>query len=362
MAAYGKIMEVNRDFIEISWPAKKNSVGIMPLFLPFAGCEARCVFCAQEAQTGVKRVSGEKEIKERLGQCRKTLEYMREQKKPLPQLAFYGGTFTALPDKLWNMCLDFAESATRSKLIRDFRCSTRPDKLSYERLRQLAESGCVLIEIGAQSFDDKALESAKRGYRGAICEDACAMISECGMGTCVHLMPGLPGVDERVFLEDINIALKNGVKFMRFSPCLVLAGTHLAAMWRGGEYLPWNMEQALDALAKGYIRATRGGAVVTRVGLAPEDQLELAILAGPRHPSLGSRVKGRALLNVVASMLASLKKEGESAEKYKLFVPQFCRGEIWGWRGELELAWQKMCISRQNVLFHDKDIIRIEKY
>ena len=68
---------------------------ILPVFLPFAGCPARCVFCAQDRQTGVGNEGG---VDRALERAAATLEEISACPPPGGvELAFYGGTFTALP-------------------------------------------------------------------------------------------------------------------------------------------------------------------------------------------------------------------------------------------------------------------------
>ena len=45
------------------------------------------------------------------------------------ELAFYGGTFTALPERLQMECLALAMQAKEKGIVCRVRCSTRPDAL-----------------------------------------------------------------------------------------------------------------------------------------------------------------------------------------------------------------------------------------
>ena len=72
---------------------------ILPVFIPHVGCPHQCVFCDQKAITGQKAPTGrevERILKEglRLGKN--------------PQIAFYGGSFTAIPAALQEEYLEAA--------------------------------------------------------------------------------------------------------------------------------------------------------------------------------------------------------------------------------------------------------------
>lgn len=323
--------------------------------MPFAGCGARCVFCSQSAQTGREPAQGERGIRAELENCEKLLAQGRAAGKPAPQIAFYGGTFTALPERIWRLCLDTVQRFKKAQLIDSFRCSTRPDKLSPRRLRELSLAGCRLVELGIQTFADKALAASQRGYSGQICQESCKQIAASGMDICAHLLPGLPESSPEDFLEDIDLAIGLGVASFRFSPCLVLEGTKLAQMWREGKYAPQELDSSLGYLAEGYLAATSKGASVIRIGLAPEDKLMEAILAGPVHRSLGSRAQGLALFKAVER----LRRQLRHAEKYELYLPEHCRGFLWGWRRELAAKWQNIGIGDRNVIYWNKNIARL---
>lgn len=280
-----------------------------------------------------------------------------------PELAFYGGTFTALAPSALEACLDFAATLRRQGLIVSFRCSTRPDAVDAQVLRRLAEAGCACVELGVQSFSDCALKQAERGYTGSEARAACQLVQASGMELGVQLLPGMPGVTPKVFLEDVRAALALGARALRFYPCLVLAGTGLAALWRQGGFQPWTEEETLETLACGWLMARKAGAQVLRMGLAPGGELARAILAGPWHPALGSRVLGRALLAAVKAMLRGLvgirPELARSPTELLLEAPAFAQGHIWGHRGELRTAWAALGLTPRHLLYQQEPLLRL---
>ena len=351
---------------------------VVPVFLPFRGCPVRCVFCAQDVQTGLgpssHKVSGHnvsghktdnrvcsdladasgqtengqpaapragKGITDVLDEARQNLRQRHEGGQPPAELAFYGGTFTALPEHELDACLTMARVALENGWISTFRCSTRPDRVDAPMLERLRNAGCGVVELGVQSFADSALAASRRGYTGATALAACATVLAAGLKLGVQLLPGMPGHTPHDFARDVPTALAAGAHMLRFYPCLVLEGTGLAAMWREGSYVPWSLEPTLDALAQGWLAAMRAGVPVIRMGLAPEDGLVKAILAGPVDAELGGRVKGRALLLAVREALtASDTRQKLLAENgFALRLPKAVQGYFWGARGELRPAW-----------------------
>lgn len=366
-----------------------QACALVPVFLPFRGCPVRCVFCAQDVQTGsvsaacpAEAVSGTafaprtgtapaaaagraslplplpplpvQPLDVLLHETRGNLERRHTLGLPPAELAFYGGTFTAMPDGDQAACLDLAGLALERGWIRSFRCSTRPDCVTAPVLERLRAAGCRCVELGVQSFSDAALAASSRGYDGATALRACAHVKDAGLALGVQLLPGMPGHAPADFLADVPQALRAGADMLRFYPCLVLEGTALARMWRQGTYSPWPLEATLDLLAQGWLMAQAAHVPVIRMGLAPEAALDGAVLAGPVDRSLGSRVMGRALLLAVRRAVeAAGETSGASCVPVlsELRLPGACQGYIWGTRGELRPAWAGLGLEPKNARF-----------
>ena len=326
---------------------------VVPVFLPFRGCPVRCVFCAQDVQTGLAGASPQEGtvsqaatristgIAHVLGEARQNLRHRHDAGQPPAELAFYGGTFTALPENELAACLDMAREALEQGWISSFRCSTRPDRVDATTLQRLRAAGCGVVELGVQSFADSALAASRRGYTGATALAACHTVLAAGLKLGVQLLPGMPGHNPQHFAHDVPAALAAGADMLRFYPCLVLEGTGLASMWRAGSYSPWSLEETLDALAPGWLAAARAGVPVIRMGLAPEPGLAEAILAGPVDRELGGRVKGRALLLAVREALHAPAVQQNFLPEcgFVLRLPRAMQGFFWGAGGELRPVW-----------------------
>ncbi len=308
-------------------PPRPAHAKILPVFLPFAGCPQRCIFCDQAAQTGQAPQSLE-DIHARL---EAQLAELPATAAP-PELAFYGGTFTALPAPWPRRFVELAGRFLTSGHLSRIRCSTRPDALDPAQLAELQALGLSLVELGVQSFDDAALAASRRGYGGATALAACAAVREAGLGLGIQLMPGLPGHTREAFRADLAQAAALRPDLARLYPCLVLAGTPLAALWRAGGYTPWELEATVDALARALLTLWAAGVPTARIGLA--EQEGLAILAGPRHPALGQLARSRALLLFVGGTLREL-PEPAPCLKMVLNIPRRLQGEVLGQKNAL---------------------------
>jgi len=310
---------------------------VLPVFLPFAGCPQRCIFCDQAAQTGTPPEPLET-IHARLAE---TLAALPDSGGPIRELAFYGGTFTALPAPWPQRFLELAQPHLAAGRITRVRCSTRPDALAAPLLAELKGLGLSLVELGVQSFDDSALPESRRGYDGAAARKGCESVREAGLGLGVQLMPGMPGQSVQAFHKDIAIAAGLRPELARLYPCLVLAGTPLAGAWQAGIYAPWALDATVDALAQALPVLWGAGVRVARIGLVEQEGLE--ILAGPRHPALGQMIRARALQRHVAQLLGARPLSAPRPDV--LLLPLYLKGEALGQRNDLAAGYAELGLT-----------------
>ena len=128
------------------WPVHGKGTRIVPVFLPFAGCRTRCIYCAQTLQTG-RSLQG---IRQVLDEAFSMLRARSKRGLEPCELAFYGGTFTALERSAFGFCLHSALEWRNMGLISSWRCSTRPDCLDERLLLDMRAAGCTTVELGIQ--------------------------------------------------------------------------------------------------------------------------------------------------------------------------------------------------------------------
>jgi len=319
---------------------------IWPVFLPFAGCPYRCVFCAQDKQTGQM----ETELGAMLESMKRELTKAAEQGRGPYELAFYGGTFTALPASWSLRFLEAAAHFRNTGLITRVRCSTRPDCINAKDIRALQAAGLDMIELGVQSFDDAILQASGRGYSGETARKGCELVKASNMALGIQLLPGLPGDREGVFQEDARIAAALKPEIARIYPCQVIDGTPLAAMWRRGDFTPWELERTKQELAEALLTFWRHHVRVIRLGLPPEPALSEHVLAGPQHPALGQSARALALQSIVRDQLGQL----GGAPGY-MEVPRRYQGELFGNGSELAKSYAAMGITRQIIRYVDTE-------
>jgi histone acetyltransferase (RNA polymerase elongator complex component) len=221
------------------------------------------------------------------------------------QLAFYGGSFTALPQDVQETYLEAARPHLESGRIREIRLSTRPDCISGKILDFLVQYRVKTVELGVQSMDDRVLALAGRGHIARDTVNAVALLREYRFSVGLQLMPGLPGDSADVFRATIDAVIGLKPDFVRLYPALVIKDTPLERLFRAGKYDPLSLDAAVSICRDAFMKLDRAGISVVRMGLQPTEELERpgTIIAGPYHPAFRQLVGSSIFLDKMRAAL-----------------------------------------------------------
>lgn len=263
---------------------------IIPFFIPHVGCPHICVFCNQRRITGVQELPTATEIEKRIS------EYTGNYSERIDwEVAFYGGSFSAIPRELQQALLEPAYKALKRGDIAGIRCSTRPDAVENDELDFLQSYGVNTIELGVQSMDDAILQKSKRGHTAAQVEAGAHRIQAKKMKLGIQLMPGLPGETWQSLIKTAVLTTKLNPQIARVYPVLVIKDTELADMYAADEYEPLTVEKAIQysTFLKSWLE--QHGVQVIRTGLQATEDFDkgVGLIAGPYEPAMGERVIGR---------------------------------------------------------------------
>jgi histone acetyltransferase (RNA polymerase elongator complex component) len=268
---------------------------IIPFFIPHAGCPHQCVFCNQKSITGVAKPADRTSLSRTINKYLET----KGKKTGLASVAFYGGSFTALPHDIQRSYLSAVAPFLKSGRIKSIRLSTRPDAIDSAILDLLREYQVDIVELGVQSMNDQVLARSGRGHTASDTVTAVAMLRQRGFRIGLQLMPGLPGDGREAFAATVNETIALKPEFVRIYPTLVIRDTPLAEDYRTGRYQPLTLDQAV-ALCKTALTAYRAADIeVIRIGLQATDELEKTstIIAGPYHPAFRQLVESSLLMD-----------------------------------------------------------------
>jgi len=282
---------------------------IIPLFIPHAGCPHQCVFCNQKNITGRAEPLAPAAVPVRVQ------KYLDTHRTDDPvQVAFYGGSFTALLLEIQNAYLEAVQPFIRSGRVQGIRVSTRPDALGPEVLSLLRSHHVMTVELGAQSMDNSVLTLSSRGHTAEDTRSAVEQLRANGFTIGLQLMPGLPGDTETRFQKTVETVIRACPDFVRLYPALVIKDTPLELQHRSGAYAPLSLDQAVDWCKAALLRFEQAGIAVIRIGLQPTEELERpgTVLAGPFHPAFRDLVESSILLDQMRVALQRRHSAGSS--------------------------------------------------
>ena len=251
---------------------------ILPVFVPHMGCPHTCVFCNQFRITGTWQPPD-------LATLACQAEEWAASSGTLPELAFYGGSFTAINLETQTALLESAAQLKKDGRISRVRLSTRPDALDAEVLARLAHYGVDTVEIGVQSLDDEVLAASQRGHTAAQAEDAIRRVQAAGFRCGAQMMVALPGdIPEKSLATGARL-VQLAPDMVRIYPTAVIRDTALAEAYAAGSYQPWPLDAVLDTVAALLDLFDAAEIPVIRVGLQAEDNLSQGdVIAGAYHP------------------------------------------------------------------------------
>ena len=280
---------------------------ILPVFVPHLGCPHACVFCNQNRITGQEKSADAQTVYAALQRCR-TL-FGRES---ACQLAFYGGSFTAIPVSLQEELLGAAQEALQQGEIDSIRLSTRPDAIDDAVLARMKHYGVKTVELGAQSMDDEVLRLSGRGHTAAEVVSASQAVQRAGFRLILQMMTGLPGDTPEKALKTAKQIIALHPDGVRIYPAVIVRDTALFELWQADTYREHTVEKAVSLCAQLLPLFDAAGIPVIRLGLNPTEDLSAgAAVAGAYHPALGELVKSRVLRNHVESLLTAQPKKRE---------------------------------------------------
>ncbi len=260
--------------------SRKN---IIPIFVPHLGCPNDCVFCNQKKIASASTNVDEAFVRDKIEEY---LSYFKDRNNV--EIAFYGGSFTAIEISVQNSLLKIAKEYKDRGIVKSIRLSTRPDCIDGEILSNLERFGVDTIELGVQSLDENVLKLSNRGHNSKCVYEASKLIKEYGFQLGLQQMLGLPGDSKALSYHTACEFKKIGPSFVRIYPTLVIVDTKMERDYKSGKYTPMSLEDTIHIckeLLKFYIL---NDIDVIRIGLQPTENIKLGadVVAGPFHPSI----------------------------------------------------------------------------
>lgn len=257
---------------------------IIPIFVSHRGCPHDCIFCNQKKITGSGGdVSGD-EVKSKIEEYLKTIP----KENTHIELAFFGGSFTAIPIEQQKELLGAVQSYLKQGVISNIRISTRPDCIDEEIIEILKLYGVKIVELGVQSMDEEVLRLSNRGHCTEDVVNAIAILKQRGFTVGVQVMVGLPGDTEEKSIDTVKKLVAMKPHIARIYPALVIRNTYMEQMYYKGLYKPFSLEKTIEICKRLLIIFEKNNIEVIRIGLQPTENIVEGkeVVAGPFHPAM----------------------------------------------------------------------------
>ena len=276
----------------------KNS--IIPVFVPHLGCPNDCVFCNQRRISGHMSPADAETVKNAIENAAALTPSGTKR-----QLAFYGGSFTAIPDGQQLELFEAARPYLEDGTISSIRLSTRPDAIDGTVLARLKKYGVTTVELGAQSMCDEVLKLSGRGHTVSDVENSSRLIKAAGFELILQMMTGLPGDTDERSIETARRIIALRPDGVRIYPTVIVRDTALYDLWKAGRYAEHTVEDAVRVCAKLTAMFDEANIPIIRMGLNPTEDLSGGdAVGGAYHPALGELVRSRMMLDKARELLA----------------------------------------------------------
>lgn len=302
----------------------KEDKYIIPIFIPHRGCKNDCVFCNQKRISGEQRNVTPQDVKKEIETWLKSFKN-KDRKR---QVAFFGGSFTGLEIEEQQEFLQAANQFIHTKEIDSIKLSTRPDYIDENILKLLKKYNVKCIELGVQSMDEEVLIASKRGHTSRDVVAASKLIRKHGFELGHQVMIGLPKSTKEKEIETIKKCIKLKPDVVRIYPVYVLKNSKLYDMTKDKEYIPLELEEAIERAKEVYKECVRNKINVIRIGLQTTEEINKKNeeILGP----VCDNYKERILTNISRDyVLGKIKNKGK-LKRIKLVVPKNTQNYVVG--------------------------------
>ena len=285
---------------------KKNY--IIPIFVPHKGCPHDCIFCNQKKITGISTDVTREDVENIISTYLETINHDSN-----IEVAFFGGSFTAIDIKIQESLLSAAKHYLDKKIINDIRISTRPDCIDDEILVFLKKYGVSIIELGVQSLDEEVLRLSERGHTAIHVKDAVNLIRKYDFKLGLQMMVGLLGDTEEKSIDTARKIIDLRPDFTRIYPVLVVRETGLEYLFKQNKFNSLSIEETTEIVKKLLVLFYLNNIGVIRVGLQPSDDIAIGkeVISGPYHPALREIIEAKMIGDYIEHLVKvnNIKKE-----------------------------------------------------
>jgi elongator complex protein 3 len=156
----------------------------------------------------------------------------------------------------------------------------------------MLDLGVTKVELGVQHLDDEILTLNLRGCTVADTVKANTLLRDAGLKVGFHMMPNLPGssvIADRQMFHELFADPRFRPDFLKIYPTLVTPGSKIEALYKAGEYAPYDEDTLIDLVADAKMEI----APYCRLQRIQRDIPADKIIAGSPHSNFRELVKDR---------------------------------------------------------------------
>ena len=179
------------------------------------GCSGHCIYCVANVYYGrrFRKRSVESVILE-IEEC--------VNKYDIQNFLFWGESFTTDQNYGENIC----DEIIKRNIKINWSTTSRVDTLNQFLLNKMKKSGCILLGLGIESYDQGVLNNTRKGITIEQINRAVSMIRVAGINSMGHFVFGLPGDTKETAKKSIRFACRN-MTFAQFYCAIPYPGTEL---------------------------------------------------------------------------------------------------------------------------------------
>ncbi len=310
---------------------KKYNVSI---FVPHMGCPNNCSFCNQKSISGSAFQPTENDV---FSACQTAIKTASSNDG---EIAFFGGSFTAIDREYMLMLLKSAERFVKDGFFKGIRISTRPDCIDEDVCLLLKNHSVTSVELGCQSMDDEVLSKNMRGHTARDVENAVKILRSFGFEVGLQMMTGLYGSNAEKDIKTAERIIALSPDTVRIYPTVVLENTCLAEKYRSGEYRVMSLDETVSLCAELLLMFEKENIKVIRTGLHSGGNVEEGYVAGAYHPAFKELCESKIYLSQIEKELKSLQPS-----EVVIWVPKGALSQAIGQQKANKIYIEKMGFS-----------------
>lgn len=268
------------------------------IFIPHLGCKHLCSFCNQRDISGTQNAPSPKEVE---AICEEAYNRITDRKNT--EIAFFGGSFTAIPKDYMISLLECVQRFIGPDGFCGVRISTRPDCIDEEILAILKKYNVKAIELGAQSMCNKVLSANERGHTREDVISSSKLIKDNGFELGLQMMTGLYKSSPKLDMYTADCIIKIRPKTVRIYPTVILKGTALADKFISGEYKTVSLDEMVDLCAEILQKFLDSGIRVIKLGLHSSETVGAEMVGGYYHQAFRELCEGKIFRNNIKKYL-----------------------------------------------------------